>query len=37
MILLLVRLGLRASDLARLRLADLEWESGTLRVLGKGR
>lgn len=37
MILLLVRLGLRAGDLARLRLADLEWESGTLRVLGKGR
>lgn len=37
MILLLVRLGLRAGDLARLRLPDLEWESGTLRVLGKGR
>lgn len=37
MILLLVRLGLRAGDVARLRLADLEWESGTLRVLGKGR
>lgn len=37
MILLLVRLGLRAGDVAQLRLADLEWESGTLRVLGKGR
>ena len=37
MILLLVRLGLRAGDVARLRLADIEWESGTLRVLGKGR
>jgi len=36
-ILLLVRLGLRAGDVARLRLADIEWESGTLRVLGKGR
>lgn len=36
-ILLLVRLGLRASDLSKLRLDDLEWESGTLRVLGKGR
>ncbi len=37
MILLLVRLGLRAGDVAQLRLGDLEWESGTLRVLGKGR
>ena len=36
-LLLLVRLGLRASDLARLRLTDLEWEQGTLRVVGKGR
>lgn len=36
-ILLLVRLGLRAGDVARLRLADIEWGSGTLRVLGKGR
>jgi len=32
-----VRLGLRASDIARLRLTDLEWEQGTLRVVGKGR
>ena len=36
-ILLLVRLGLRAGDVARLRLADIEWESGTLRVSGKSR
>ncbi len=36
-ILLLVRLGLRAGDVARLRLDDIEWERGTLRVLGKGR
>jgi site-specific recombinase XerD len=37
MVLLLVRLGLRAGDVAQLRLTDIEWESGTLRVLGKGR
>jgi len=36
-ILLLVRLGLRAGDVARLCLSDIEWESGTLRVTGKGR
>ena len=36
-ILLLVRLGLRAGDVVRLRLTDIEWESGTLRVLGKSR
>jgi len=36
-LLLLVRLGLRASDVARLRLTDVEWERGTLRVMGKGR
>ena len=36
-ILLLVRLGLRAGDVVRLRVADIEWESGTLRVLGKSR
>jgi site-specific recombinase XerD len=36
-ILLLVRLGLRAGDVARLCLSDIEWESGTLRVSGKGR
>jgi len=36
-ILMLVRLGLRAGDIVRLRLADIEWESGTLRVSGKSR
>lgn len=35
-LLLLARLGLRAGDVARLRLADIEWETGTLRVSGKG-
>jgi integrase len=36
-LLLLARLGLRAGDVARLRIADIEWETGTLRVSGKGR
>jgi site-specific recombinase XerD len=36
-VLLLVRLGPRAGDLARLRMSDIEWETGTLRVSGKGR
>ena len=36
MILLLARLGLRAGDVAGLRIADIEWEAGTLRVAGKG-
>jgi site-specific recombinase XerD len=36
-ILLLVRLGLRAGDVAQLRLADIEWEAGSLRVTGKSR
>jgi site-specific recombinase XerD len=36
-ILLLVRLGVRAGDLANLRMRDIEWEIGTLRVSGKGR
>jgi integrase len=36
-IMLLARLGLRAGDVARLRIADIEWETGTLRVTGKGR
>jgi site-specific recombinase XerD len=36
-ILLLARLGLRAGDLAQLRLTDIEWDNGTLRVMGKGR
>lgn len=37
MVLLLARLGLRASDVVRLRLDDIEWERGSLRVVGKGR
>lgn len=36
-LLLLSRLGLRAGDVARLRLVDIEWQTGTLRVSGKGR
>lgn len=36
-ILLLARLALRAGDVAHLRLADIEWETGTLRIAGKGR
>lgn len=37
MLLLLARLGLRAGDVAQLRLRDIEWETGTLRVCGKSR
>jgi integrase len=36
-ILLLVRLGLRAGDVVQLRLDDIEWETGSLRVAGKSR
>jgi integrase len=36
-VLLLARLGLRAGDVQQLRLADLDWEHGTIRVTGKGR
>lgn len=36
-VLLLARLGLRAGDVAGMRISDIEWEAGTLRVLGKGR
>ena len=34
---MLVRLGLRAGDVTQLRLSDIEWQNGTLRVMGKGR
>jgi len=34
-VLLLARLGLRAGDVAQLRLSDIEWQSGSLRVTGK--
>jgi len=36
-ILMLARLGLRAGDVCQLRLSDIDWQSGTLRVVGKGR
>lgn len=36
-VLLLARLGLRAGDVAQLRLADIEWQTGSLRVCGKSR
>lgn len=36
-VLLLARLGLRAGDVAQLRLNDIEWETGSLRVTGKSR
>jgi site-specific recombinase XerD len=36
-VLMLVRLGLRSGDVARLRLSDINWNSGTLQVIGKGR
>jgi site-specific recombinase XerD len=36
-VLLLARLGLRAGDVAQLRLNDIEWETGSLRVSGKSR
>jgi integrase/recombinase XerD len=34
---LLVRLGLRAGEVARLRLEDVDWRAGELVVVGKGR
>lgn len=37
MLLLLARLGLRAGDVAGLRLGDIDWAQGRLRVAGKGR
>jgi len=36
-LLLLARLGLRAGDIVTLRIADIDWQHGTLRVCGKGR
>jgi site-specific recombinase XerD len=35
-LLLLARLGLRASEVVFLELEDIDWQSGTLRVRGKG-
>jgi integrase/recombinase XerD len=37
MLLLLARLGLRAGDVVGLRLGDIDWGQGRLRVVGKGR
>ena len=36
-VLLLLRLGLRAGDIAGLRLSDIDWREATLLVRGKGR
>jgi len=36
-ILLLVRLGMRASEVARLGFDDIDWRQGSLRLCGKGR
>lgn len=36
-LLLLARLGLRSGDVWAMRLGDIEWEEGTLKVCGKGR
>jgi len=36
-LLLLVRLGLRAGDVAQLCIGDIDWRGGTLLVTGKGR
>jgi integrase len=36
-VLLLARLGLRAGDVAQLRLTDIQWDTGSLRVSGKSR
>jgi len=37
LVLVLVRLGLRASEAARLMLDDIDWVNGHVRVTGKGR
>lgn len=37
LVLILVRLGLRAGEAARLMLDDIDWGSGQMRVTGKGR
>jgi site-specific recombinase XerD len=36
-LLLLARLGLRAGDIMRLRIDDIDWQQGSLRVCGKER
>jgi site-specific recombinase XerD len=37
LVLILVRLGLRAGEAARLRFDDIDWTRGQLKVTGKGR
>jgi site-specific recombinase XerD len=37
MILLMARLGLRAGDLVKLRVQDIDWDAARLHVAGKGR
>ena len=37
LLLMLVRLGLRASEVAHLSLDDIDWRTGTISVCGKGR
>lgn len=37
LVMILVRLGLRAGEAARLNLDDIDWASGRLKVTGKGR
>lgn len=37
LVMILVRCGLRAGEAARLRLDDIDWASGCLKVTGKGR
>ena len=36
-LLLLARLGLRASEVAQLKFTDVDWQNGTITVSGKGR
>ena len=36
-LLLLARMGLRAGDIVHLRLGDIDWKEGAIRVCGKGR
>jgi site-specific recombinase XerD len=36
-VLLLARLGLRASNVAQLQFPDIDWKNGTVQVTGKGR
>ncbi len=37
MLLLMARLGLRAGDVAAVRLSDIDWQGATITVTGKGR